>query len=93
MGPKYGSKEYLKEAKQKAKKIGYNVEYSRVKGKKLDVFNKKGEKVASIGGDPKIYSDYIQNQDKEKKKNYKARHQKYRNIKGSKSYYSDKILW
>jgi len=35
--------------KQQAKKLGVTVKPSTVKGKKLDVYNKKGEKVASIG--------------------------------------------
>jgi hypothetical protein len=91
MGPKYGSKEYLKEAKQKAKKINVDVEYSKVKGKKLDVF-KGDKKVASIGGNPKISSDFIQHQDKERQKNYKARHI-FRNKKNTPAYYADKILW
>lgn len=89
MGPKYGSKEYLKEAKQKAKKINVNVEYSKVKEKKLDVF-KGDKKVASIGA--KGYSDFIQHEDEERRKRYKARHI-FRNKKNTPSYYADKILW
>jgi hypothetical protein len=89
MGPKYGSKEYLKEAKQKAKKINVDVEYSKVKEKKLDVF-KGDKKVASIGA--KGMNDYIQTGDKEARKRYKARHI-FRNKKNTPSYYADKILW
>ena len=88
--PNYGSKEYLKEAKKQAKKINVDVEYSKNKDKKLDVY-KNDKKVASIGA--KGYSDFIQHKDPERRKRYKARHQKYRNIKGTKSYYADKILW
>jgi hypothetical protein len=48
-----------KYTRDRAKKLGVVVKPSSVKGKKLDVFNKKGEKVASIGalgmGDYLIY--------------------------------------
>jgi hypothetical protein len=87
---KFGTKEYIKEAKTKAKRIGYDVEISKNKEKKLDVF-KKEKKVASIGA--RGMNDFIQTGDKEARKRYKSRHQKYRNIKGTKSYLADKILW
>ena len=88
--PLFGTKEYLKEAKKQAKKIGVDVEYSKVKNKKLDVF-KDNKKVASIGYKP--MSDFIQHQDPERRKRYKQRFQSTRNIKGTKSFYADKILW
>ena len=88
--PNYGTKEYLKQAKAKAKKIGVDVKYSDKKDKKLDVF-KDDKKVASIGA--RGMNDFIKTGDEEARKRYKKRHQKYRNIKGSKSYYADKILW
>tara|TARA_R100000278_G_scaffold123268_1_gene112522 strand:- start:261 stop:533 length:273 start_codon:yes stop_codon:yes gene_type:complete len=90
MPSKYNSKEYLKEAKRKAKAIGHDVEYSKKKEKKLDVF-KDGKKVASIGA--RGMNDFIQTGDKEARKRYKARHEKYRNKKNTPSYFSDKILW
>lgn len=88
--PLFGTKEYLKEAKKQAKKIGVDVEYSKLKNKKLDVFKDK-KKVASIGYKP--MSDFIQHQDPERRKRYKQRFQSTRNIKGTKSFYADKILW
>ena len=39
-----------------AKKLGVTVKPSTVKGKKIDVFNKKGEKLASVGA--LGYADY-----------------------------------
>lgn len=88
--PKFGTKEYLSKAKSKAKKIGADVQFSKVKNKKLSVFQ-DGKKVADIGDSR--YSDYIQHNDPERRKNYKARHSKYRNRVGTKSYYADRILW
>lgn len=88
--PLFGSKEYLKEAKQKAKKIGVDVEYSKVKNKKLDVY-KNNNKIGSIGD--KRYSDYIQHGQDERRRLYKLRHEKDRKIKNTPGYYADKILW
>ena len=42
--------------KQQAKKLGVIVKPSSVDGKKIDVFNKKGEKLASVGAIG--YGDY-----------------------------------
>tara|TARA_R110002012_G_scaffold31010_3_gene93553 strand:- start:176 stop:436 length:261 start_codon:yes stop_codon:yes gene_type:complete len=77
-------------AKRNAAKIGVDVKPSTRKGKKLDVF-KGDKKVASIGDI--TMSDFLQHKDKDRQKNYKARHQKTRVKVGSPSYYSDKILW
>lgn len=90
--PEFNTKAYLEEAKRKAKRLGVDVEYSKTGKKKLDVF-KKGKKVASIGGNPKIYSDFIQHKDPERRKRYRKRHAKYSKIKGSNSYYAKNILW
>ena len=61
------------------------------------------KKIASIGGvkkDGSYYKDfptYTKTEGKEKadkrRKLYKIRHEKTRKIKGSNSYYADKILW
>jgi hypothetical protein len=80
----------LKKAQANAKKIGVSVKPSTQKGKKLDVY-KKGTKVASIGDSR--YQDFLIHNDKEKQKNYKARHNKYRHEVGTPSYYADQILW
>ena len=80
----------IPKAKVKAAKLGVTVKPSTVKHKKLDVF-KSGKKVASIGH--RAYSDYNQHGDEERRRRYKSRHEKYRHIKGSASYYADKILW
>lgn len=86
---------------KKAKKLGVEIKPSTNKKKKLDVFNKKGEKVGSIGAiGYKDYGTYLQELPKKdadkKRKNYLARHSKEPKMKDGKrtnSYYADKILW
>ncbi len=80
-----------------AKRLGVSVKSSNKKGKKIDVF-KNGKYLLSVGAIG--YDDYGtllakgKNELAEKKrKAYKARHQQYRNIRGTKSYYADKLLW
>ena len=80
-----------------AKKIGVKIKVSTTKNKKLDVF-KDGKKVASIGdinyGD---YPTFLMTKGREfadkRRALYKKRFEKTRNIKDTKSYYADKILW
>lgn len=84
--------------KAQAKKLNLVVKPSTVKGKKIDVFNKSGEKLASVGaigyGD---YGTFLKTKGKEfadkRRKAYKIRHQKDRTIKGSRGYYADQLLW
>ena len=83
--------------KQQAKKLGVVVKPSSVKGKKIDVF-KKGEKIASVGAlGYSDYPTYMKTKGKayadERRKLYKIRHSKDRNVKGSDGYYADKLLW
>jgi len=83
--------------KQQAKKLGVVVKPSSVKGKKIDVF-KNGEKVASVGAlGYSDYPTYIRTKGKayadERRRLYKIRHAKDRNVKNSDGYYADKLLW
>jgi hypothetical protein len=81
-----------------AKKLGVTIKPSVLKGKKIDVFNRQGEKLASIGalgmGD---YPTFMQTKGKEfadtRRKAYKSRHAKDRIVRGSAGFYADKILW
>ena len=85
-----------------AKKLNVIIKPSKLKNKKIDIF-KDEKKIASIGGvkkDGSYYKDfptYTKTEGKEKadkrRKLYKIRHEKTRKIKGSNSYYADKILW
>lgn len=83
--------------KQQAKKLGVVVKPSLAKGKKIDVF-KNGEKIASVGAiGYSDYPTYIKTKGKtyadERRRLYKIRHSKDRNVKGSDGYYADKLLW
>jgi hypothetical protein len=81
-----------------AKKLGVTIKPSVLKGKKIDVFNRQGEKLASIGalgmGD---YPTFMQTKGKEfadsRRKAYKSRHAKDRIVRGTAGFYADRILW
>ena len=81
----------LKKARARAAKLGVVVRPSIVKGKKLDVLDPRGRKLASIGDIR--YEDFLQHGDHERRRLYKARHQKNRSIVGSPGYFADQILW
>jgi len=83
--------------KEKAKKLGVEVKVSKVKGKKLDVF-KDGKKIASVGAlGYSDYPTYVKTKGKDyankRKTLYKIRHKKDKDVKGTKGYYADKLLW
>jgi hypothetical protein len=83
--------------KQQAKKLGVIVKASSLKGKKIDVF-KNGQKVASVGAiGYSDYPTYMRTKGKayadERRRLYKIRHAKDRNVKNSDGYYADKLLW
>ena len=84
--------------KAQAKKLNVIVKPSTLKGKKIDVFDKKGDKLASVGSQPYgDYGTYLKTKGKvyadTRRKAYKKRHQKTRVIVGSRSYFADKLLW
>jgi hypothetical protein len=88
--------------KSKAKQLGVEVKPSKNKTKKIDVF-KLGKKVASVGA--KGMNDYPTYMELEKKKKvekgtankrrrlYKIRHKKDKDVKGTAGFYADKLLW
>ena len=84
---------------EKAKKLNVEIKPSTRKDKKIDVYKDK-KYICSIGDIHYYYYDYptyIQNNGltyaNERRKLYKIRHNKDRNVKNSSGYYSDKILW
>jgi hypothetical protein len=84
-------------SKEQAKKLGVKIKPSTLKNKKIDVF-KGDKKVASIGAiDYNDYPTYIKKFGRayadDRRRLYKLRHEKYRNIPDTPSFYSDKILW
>lgn len=81
----------------RARKIGVQIKPSTMKNKKIDVF-KDGQKVASIGAKGyKDYPTYLKEKGKEyadeRRRLYKQRHSKNRNIKDTPGWYADNILW
>lgn len=83
--------------KQQAKKLDVEIKPSTNKKKKIDVFDKDGNKIASIGATGyKDYPTYLK-EDKQiaeqKKTAYKKRHYNNRKVKGSNGYYADVLLW
>lgn len=90
----YKIKDYTK---NKAKLLGVKVKPSKTKGKKIDVF-KNNKKIASIGAlGYSDYPTYIENKGKDfadkRRKLYKIRHKKDKDIVGTNGYYADKLLW
>lgn len=91
------------EIKAKARAIGVTVKPSTRTNKKLDVYDKNGDFIASIGdiryADYHIYkAERGEAYANEKRKQYKARHEKNRNVKYrdgklTAGYLADHILW
>jgi hypothetical protein len=83
--------------KQKAKELNVKIKPSSNPKKKIDVYkdNKKVASVGAIGYDD--YPTYLIKKGKsyadERKRLYKIRHSKDKNIIGSNGYYADKLLW
>ena len=82
---------------EQAKKLNVEIKPSNKKDKKIDVYKDK-KYICSIGDiNYYDYPTYIQNNGityaNERRKLYKIRHNKDRNIKNSSGYFADKILW
>ena len=83
--------------KKKAKALGVDVRPSKKSDKKIDVI-RDGTIIASVGargmGD---YPTYLETHDKEfaeeRRRLYKRRHERYRSIKDTPSYWADQLLW
>ena len=81
-----------------AKKLNLIIKPSTKKNKKIDVFNEYNNYIASIGDiNHYDYPYYLKYKGKDyadkRRKLYKKRFEKTRNIKNSASYYADQILW
>lgn len=82
----------------RAKELGVIIKPSTKKDKKIDVFDKNGLYMLSIGDkNYKDYPTYILEKGKEyadnRRRLYRIRHSKDRKITGSAGFYADKILW
>jgi hypothetical protein len=90
--------EILPLTKKKAKQLNLIVKPSESKNKKIDVYDKKGFFITSIGAkgywDYAYYLKYFGKQmADERKRLYKIRHKKDINKKGTPGYYAYKLLW
>lgn len=90
--------EILPYTKRQATRLRVHVQPSKNPLKKIDVFNKKGEFICSVGA--RGYGDYPtfwKEEGKEfadnKRRLYKMRHQKDRHVVGSRGWYADQLLW
>ena len=92
---KYHITEYTRE---QARRHNVIVKHSDNKKKKLDVYNKQGKKIASIGalgyGDyPTFIQKYGLEYANKRRKAYKFRHESDRHTPGTNGWYADKLLW
>ena len=83
---------------KKAKKIGVKVKPSTNKTKKIDVFNKQGKKIASVGANGmNDFPTFMQKNGvryaKTRRRLYRMRHEKDRHIKWSNGWLADQLLW
>lgn len=84
--------------KAKAKQLNVIVKPSTRKGKKLDVYDKKGNYIVSVGAqgyfDYPTYKIYFGKQiADERRRLYKKRHSKDRSVKNTAGYFADRLLW
>jgi len=84
-------------SRQRARELGVRIKVSTNPDKKLDVFSKKGDKLASIGaagmGDYPTFRGVNRELGEWKRKHYKMRHERDRHTVGTPGYFADKILW
>lgn len=85
-------------SKRKAIALGVKIRPSIYSGKKIDVLDWNNNYITSIGAiGYKDYSIYLEEKGKkyadERRRLYRIRHAKDRNVIGSTGYYSDRILW
>jgi hypothetical protein len=83
---------------RKAKQLKVIVVPSEKKTKKIDVYDKNGNFIVSVGASGMLdYPNYLKSEGKkvadERRRLYKIRHKKDRLVKGSAGYYADKLLW
>jgi hypothetical protein len=88
----------LPHTKTKAKKLKVIIRPSLKKTKKIDVYDKDGYFLVSIGSYGSMdFAYYLKYYGKEvaikRKRLYKIRHKKDRLVKGTAGYYADKLLW
>lgn len=83
---------------RQAKKYGVKVKPSTNKTKKIDVFDKSGHKLASVGARgmndfPTFAKKYGWPYAKTRRRLYQMRHKSDRHTPGTRGWYADKLLW
>ena len=81
-----------------AKRLNVKVRLSSKADKKIDVYDRKGNFIVSVGARgyldyptyKKLFGKKVADQ---RRKLYKARHARDRKVKGSPGYFADKLLW
>ena len=81
-----------------ARRLNVRVKPSSRKGKKIDVYDGKGNFITSVGAkgylDYPTYKKLFGKQVAEKRRRlYKIRHQADRSVRRSPGWYADKLLW
>lgn len=84
--------------KRKAKQLGVTVKKAKNSNKKIDVFNKDGKKVATVGAcGYKDYPTFLKKDGKdvanERRRAFKSRFQRHRTKRGTNAYWADQLLW
>ena len=82
----------------KAKQLKLHVVPSKKKNHKIDIFSPSGTFLASVGDSRyKDYPTYLKEDGfayaENRRRLYKIRHQKDRQIVGSRGWYADQLLW
>jgi len=81
-----------------ARRLNVKIRPSSRQGKKIDVFDKHGYYITSVGARgyldyptyKKLFGKKVADQ---RRKLYKARHERDRKVKGSPGYFADQLLW
>lgn len=84
--------------KRKARQLNVIVRPSTRKGKKIDVYDRKGSYITSVGARGyldyptylKMFGSQVANQ---RRKLYKIRHARDRKVRNSPGWFSDNLLW
>jgi len=84
--------------KARARRINVIVRPSKRKGKKVDVYDRQGNYITSVGA--KGYLDYAsyrklygREMAEKRRKLYKMRHKKDRKIRNTPGWFADQLLW
>jgi len=84
--------------RRRARQLNVTVKRATNRNKKIDVYDKSGKKVASIGATgyndyPTFWKLYGKKYASRRRIQYKRRHTKDRMKYGTPGYYADKLLW